>query len=73
MTLPIVFDDALRGLNADTKLRALELLKRYSNEYATWYVSDDPIVLSWSGFQYGDAAQESNINHRIYDFELDIA
>ena len=73
VTLPIVFDDALRGLNADTKLRALELLKRYSNEYATWYVSDDPIVLRWSGFQYGDAAQESNINHRIYDFELDIA
>jgi hypothetical protein len=72
-TLPIVFDDALRNLNADTKLRALELLKTYSSQYASWYVTDDPLVLSWSGFQYADAQMDINNHNNIYDFDLDIA
>lgn len=72
-TLPIVFEDSLRNLRAETKLRALELLKSYSTQFATWYVTDDPLVLSWSGFQYEDAQiQDQNLNG-IYDFELDIA
>lgn len=71
--LPIVFDDALRGLNADTKLRALELLKSYSNQYATWYVTDDPLVLGWSGFDEIAENFESKNSNKIYDFELDIA
>lgn len=72
-TLPIVFDDALRDLNADTKLRALELLKSYSNEYATWYVTDDPLVLGWSGFDHATENMGDLTAHKIYDFELDIA
>lgn len=72
-TLPIVFDDAFRDLNADTKLRALELLKSYSNEYATWYITDDPLVLGWSGFNETEYLQAAIRTHKIYDFELDVA
>lgn len=48
--LPIVFDDALRNVETSTKLRALEVLKAHASHYATWYVTDDPLVLGWAGF-----------------------
>ena len=71
--LPIVLDDALRDLNSDTKFRALDLLKSYSNEYAIWYVTDDPLVLGWSGFVESDISHDPKILKSFYDFELDVA
>lgn len=65
--LPIVFDDALRNVEAATKLRAMEILKAHSSHYATWYVTDDPVVLGWAGF-VGEINLESA---HLYDVELD--
>lgn len=71
--LPIVIDDALRNLETSTKLRALEVLKAHSTHYATWYVTDDPLVLGWAGFMQQDAVQTNKTNSKIYDVELDVA
>jgi|GEM_PF-6667482 len=73
--LPIVFDDALRSLETSTKLRALEVLKAHSSNYATWYVTDDPLVLGWAGFYEAD---EINLDEKtkateIYDIDIDVA
>lgn len=71
--LPIVIDDALRNLETSTKLRALEVLKAHSTHYATWYVTDDPLVLGWAGFISEEIEPENKVNARIYDVELDAA
>ena len=73
--LPIVFDDALRNLETATKLRALEVLKAHSSNYATWYVTDDPLVLGWAGF-YEGSSQTSDGETKtspIFDNEIDVA
>lgn len=71
--LPIVIDDALRNVDVATKLRAMEVLKAHSSHYATWYVTDDPIVLSWAGFTKEIASSPDTDQHRVYDVESDIA
>ncbi len=71
--LPVVIDDALRHLEVSTKLRALEVLKAHATQYATWYVTDDPLVLSWGGFEKDSPAPESEHESVIYDMDVDIA
>lgn len=65
--LPIVISDALRNVDVATKLRAMEVLKAHSSHYATWYVTDDPIVLSWAGFF--DEVELSQNDSKIFDIE----
>lgn len=67
--LPIVIDDALRHLNVSAKLRAMDVLKAHSAHYATWYVTDDPVVLSWAGF---DGAIEQR-EQALFDYDTEIA
>ncbi len=71
--LPIIIDDALRNLDVATKLRALEVLKAHSSHYATWYVTDDPLVLGWAGFIENNNSMHSQSSPAIYDNEPDIA
>ena len=73
--LPIVFDDALRNLETSTKLRALEVLKAHASHYATWYVTDDPLVLGWAGFYEGQSQAQNSGDKKspIFDIELDVA
>ena len=73
--LPIVINDALRNLETSTKLRALEVLKAHSSNYATWYVTDDPLVLGWAGFYENRSNQDNTVSGQtpIYDVELDVA
>ncbi len=71
--LPIVFDDALRNLETSTKLRALEVLKAHSSSYATWYVTDDPLVLGWAGYFESQPQNQDNNNPIIFDFDVEVA
>ncbi|HMS24982.1 MAG TPA: hypothetical protein PKB15_04750 [Acidimicrobiia bacterium] len=71
--LPIVIDDALRHLEVSTKLRALEVLKAHATQYATWYVTDDPLILSWGGFKQDSLVSEREHESAIYDMDVDIA
>lgn len=71
--LPIVFDDALRNVEPATKLRALEVLKAHASHYATWYVTDDPLVLGWAGFTQEIFLERSKSDSVIYDIDTDIA
>lgn len=71
--MPIVIDDALRNLEVSTKLRALEVLKAHSSHYATWYVTDDPLVLGWAGFVDSFSSTTDSGDSFIYDNEPDIA
>ena len=72
-TLPIVIDDALRNLESNTKLRALEVLKAHSSHYATWYVTSDPLVLGWAGFYQDQIVEKKSDSKSIYDIDLDDA
>lgn len=71
--LPIVFDDALRNLDISTKLRALEVLKAHSCHYATWYITDDPVVLGWAGFEKELFVNQDKHISSVYDIDLDVA
>lgn len=71
--LPVIFDDALRNVDVSTKLRAMELLKAHSSHYATWYITDDPIVLSWAGFVGEIVTQTHRKSDEIFDIDREIA
>lgn len=71
--LPVVFDDALRHVDVSTKLRAMDVLKAHSSHYATWYITNDPVVLSWAGFTDEVSAQSVKSDNGIFDIDVDVA
>jgi hypothetical protein len=71
--LPIVIDDALRNVEVSTKLRAMEVLKAHASHYATWYITDDPVVLSWAGFMVHNEVTDAKKSTAVYDIDVEIA
>lgn len=71
--LPVIFDDALRHVDVSTKLRAMELLKAHASNYATWYITDDPVVLSWAGFVGEITISQARSSDTVYDIDHEIA
>lgn len=47
-SVPLAFDDALRGLPADEVERLLEKLERMSTNVQLVYLTDDPTVVAWA-------------------------
>ncbi len=71
--LPIVIDDALKDLEVGTKLRALDLLKAHGNQYPIWYVTDDPVVLSWAGFLDSATFISREKSSKPFDIDSELA
>jgi hypothetical protein len=51
----------------------MEVLKAHASHYATWYITDDPVVLSWAGFTVHNEVTDAKNSTAVYDIDVEIA